>query len=55
MNDILIKVQKYLDDVSKGPIQVDKKLVEEFGEAVKGLAKTFTEDRGSKFEVKRLM
>jgi hypothetical protein len=53
MNDILIKVQKYLDDVSKGPIQVDKKLVEEFGEACKkALLKQFTEDRNSKFEVR---
>ena len=53
MNDILIKVQKYLDDVSKGPIQVDKKLVEEFGEACKkALLKQFTEDRSSKFEVR---
>ena len=51
MNDILIKVQKYLDNVSKGPTQVDKKLVEEFGEACKNaLLKQFTEDRRSKFE-----
>ena len=53
MNDILIKVQKYLDNVSKGPTQVDKKLVEEFGEACKNaLLKQFTEDRRSKFEVR---
>ena len=53
MNDILIKVQKYLDNVSKGPTQVDKKLVEEFGEACKNaLLKQFTEDRKSKFEVR---
>ena len=51
MNDILIKVQKYLDNVSKGPTQVNKKLVEEFGEACKNaLLKQFTEDRHSKFE-----
>ena len=51
MNDILIKVQKYLDNVSKGPTQVDKKLVEEFGEACKNaLLKQVTEDRRSKFE-----
>jgi len=51
MNDILIKVQTYLDNVSKGPTQVDKKLVEEFGEACKNaLLKQFTEDRRSKFE-----
>jgi len=35
MNSILLKVQKYLDKVSKSPAQVDKKLVEEFGEACK--------------------
>ena len=29
MNSILLKVQKYLDQVSKSPTQVDKKLVEE--------------------------
>jgi len=53
MNDILIKVQTYLDNVSKGPTQVDKKLVEEFGEACKNaLLKQFTEDRRSKFEVR---
>ena len=53
MNDILIKVQKYLDNVSKGPTQVDKKLVEEFGEACKNaLLKQFTEDRRSKFELR---
>ena len=51
MNDILIKVQTYLDNVSKGPTQVDKKLVEEFGEACKNaLLKQFTEGRRSKFE-----
>ena len=53
MNDILIKVQKYLDDVSKGPIQVDKKLVEEFGEACKNaLLKQFSEGSSSKFEAR---
>ena len=51
MNDILIKVQKYLDNVSKGPTQVDKKLVEEFGEACKNaLLKQFEEERRDKFE-----
>ena len=51
MNDILIKVQKYLDNVSKGPTQVDKKLVEEFGEACKNaLLKQFEDQRRNKFE-----
>ena len=53
MNSILLKVQKYLDKVSKSPAQVDKKLVEEFGEACKkALLKQFTENRGSKFELR---
>ncbi|BCV05945.1 MAG: hypothetical protein CM15mV121_250 [uncultured marine virus] len=53
MNSILLKVQKYLDQVSKSPTQVDKKLVEEFGEACKkALLKQFTEDRSSKFELR---
>ena len=53
MNSILLKVQKYLDKVSKSPTQVDKKLVEEFGEACKkALLKQFTEDRSSKFELR---
>jgi hypothetical protein len=53
MNDILIKVQKYLTDVAKGPAQVDKKLVEEFGEACKNaLLKQFSEGRSSKFEAR---
>ena len=53
MNSILVKVQKYLDKVSKSPSQVDKKLVEEFGEACKkALLKQFTENRGSKFELR---
>ena len=53
MSDILIKVQKYLDKVSKIPVQADKKLVEEFGEACKNaLLKQFTDDRRSKFEIR---
>ena len=53
MNSILLKVQKYLDKVSKSPAQVDKTLVEEFGEACKkALLKQFTENRGSKFELR---
>ena len=31
MNTILLKVQQYLDSVSKKPEQLDSKLVEEFG------------------------
>ena len=53
MNSILLKVQKYLDKVSKSPAQVDKTLVEEFGEACKkALLKQFSETRSSKFEVR---
>ena len=53
MNTILLKVHKYLDQVSKSPTHVDKKLVEEFGEACKkALLKQFTEDRSSKFELR---
>ena len=33
MNEILLKVQQYLDSVSKKPTKLDTKLVEEFGEA----------------------
>ena len=32
MNTILLKVQQYLDSVSKKPSKLDDKLVEEFGE-----------------------
>ena len=35
MNTILLKVQKYLDSISKQPEKLDNKLVEEFGEACK--------------------
>ena len=35
MNEILLKVQQYLDSVSKKPTKLDTKLVEEFGEACK--------------------
>ena len=53
MNNILLKVQKYLDKVSKSPAQVDKTLVEEFGEACKkALLKQFSETRSNKFEVR---
>ena len=51
MNNILLKVQQYLDSVSKSPVKLDKQLVQEFGEACKNaLLKQFTEDRRSKFE-----
>ena len=33
MNNILLKVQQYLDNVSKNPVKLDKQLVQEFGEA----------------------
>ena len=53
MNSILLKVQQYLDNVSKSPVKLDKQLVQEFGEACKNaLLKQFTEDRKSKFEVR---
>jgi hypothetical protein len=53
MNTILLKVQQYLDSVSKKPEQLDSKLVEEFGEACKNaLLKQFQEDRRSKFELR---
>ena len=35
MNNILLKVQQYLDSVSKESVEVDNKLVQEFGEACK--------------------
>ena len=53
MNTILLKVQQYLDSVSKNPSKLDGKLVEEFGEACKNaLLKQFTDDRRSKFEIR---
>ena len=51
MTDILSKVQLYLDKVSKEPVEISDKLVEEFGEACKSsLRKQFAEKRRSKFE-----
>ena len=51
MNSILLKVQQYLDSVSKGPVKLDKRLVQEFGEACKNaLLKQFEEERKDKFE-----
>ena len=52
MNNILLKVQQYLDSVSKKPAELNSKLVDEFGEACKNaLLKQFHEDRRSKFEL----
>ena len=51
MNTILLQVQKYLDNVSKSPVKLDTKLVQEFGEACKNaLLKQFEESRRDKFE-----
>ena len=53
MNTILLKVQQYLDSVSKKPAELNSKLVDEFGEACKNaLLKQFQEDRRSKFEIR---
>ncbi len=53
MNTILLKVQKYLDSISKQPAKLDEKLVEEFGEACKNaLLKQFQEERNNKFELR---
>ena len=51
MTDILSKVQLYLDRVSKEPVKVSNKLVEEFGEACKlALQKQFSEKRRDGFQ-----
>ena len=51
MNTILLKVQQYLDNVSKNPVKLDKQLVQDFGEACKNaLLKQFEEPRRDKFE-----
>jgi hypothetical protein len=53
MNSILLKVQQYLDNVSKNPVKLDKQLVQEFGEACKNaLLKQFEEPRRDKFETR---
>ena len=53
MNSILLKVQQYLDSVSKKPVKLDKQLVQEFGEACKNaLLKQFEEERNTKFELR---
>ena len=51
MSDIINKVQMYLNQVSKEPVEISDKLVEEFGEACKSaLRKQFTEQRKSGFQ-----
>ena len=51
MNDILHKVQIYLSKVTKEPVEISDKLVEEFGEACKNaLRKQFTEQRKTGFQ-----
>ena len=51
MSDILNKVQMYLNQVSKEPVKISDKLVEEFGEACKSaLRKQFTEKRKIGFQ-----
>ena len=51
MSDIINKVQMYLNQVSKEPVKISDKLVEEFGEACKSaLRKQFTEQRKTGFQ-----
>ena len=51
MNNILYKVQQYLGKASKESVKLDKRLVEEFGEACKNaLLKQFEDQRKNKFE-----
>ncbi len=51
MNDILHKVQIYLSKVTKEPVEISDKLVEEFGEACKNaLRKQFSEERRKEFK-----
>ena len=51
MSDIINKVQMYLNQVSKEPVEISDKLVEEFGEACKNaLRKQFTEQRKTGFQ-----
>jgi hypothetical protein len=53
MNDILHKVQIYLDKVSQAPVEVSNELVEEFGEACKkALRKQFSDERKDKFQIR---
>ena len=51
MNDILLKVQTYLDKSNKESIEISDTLVEEFGEACKSaLRKQFSEKRKEGFK-----
>ena len=51
MNDILLKVQTYLDKCNKESIEISDTLVEEFGEACKSaLRKQFSEKRNEGFK-----
>ena len=51
MSDIINKVQMYLSQVAKEPVEISDKLVEEFGEACKSaLRKQFTEERKTGFQ-----
>ena len=51
MNDILLKVQTYLDKCNKESIEISDTLVEEFGEACKSaLRKQFSEQRREGFK-----
>ena len=51
MSDIINKVQMYLNQVSKEPVEISDKLVEEFGEACKNaLRKQFSEERRKEFK-----
>ena len=51
MNNILLKVQKYLDSVSQNPVRLDKRLVKEFSKACENaLLKQFEGERKDKFE-----
>ena len=51
MNDILLKVQTYLDKCNKDSVDISDTLVEEFGEACKSaLRKQFSEKRREGFK-----
>ena len=51
MNNILLKVQQYLDSASRKPVKLDEQLLQNFGEACKNaLLKQFQSERRSKFE-----
>ena len=51
MNDILLKVQTYLDKSNKDAVEISDTLLEEFGEACKSaLRKQFSEKRREGFK-----